>query len=158
MSADYHSGGCQCGAVRFRASKFGRSSICHCRMCQKAFGAFFGALVTAHDLDWTRGAPHYFASSNKARRGFCAECGTPLTFEYDGGPPEVAVGAFDNPAVVAPTLQVNPTDKLAFFDGLCILPVRANGAEPKAEAFKAAVVNHQHPDHDTAEWPPRRSR
>ncbi len=34
------SGGCQCGAVRFRGSRFGRSSICHCRMCQKAFGGF----------------------------------------------------------------------------------------------------------------------
>ena len=86
------SGGCQCGAVRFRASKFGRASICHCRMCQKAFGGFFGALVTAHDLEWTRGEPKRFASSNKVQRGFCAACGTPLTYEY-GGPVEVAVGA-----------------------------------------------------------------
>jgi hypothetical protein len=35
------SGGCQCGAVRFRVDgELGRASICHCRMCQKAFGAF----------------------------------------------------------------------------------------------------------------------
>ena len=88
MSATFHSGGCQCGAIRFRASRFGRSSICHCRMCQKAFGGPFGALVTAHDLAWTRGSPRTFASSNKARRGFCADCGTPLTFET-GGPIEV---------------------------------------------------------------------
>ena len=54
------SGGCQCGAVRFRAGKFGRSSICHCRMCQKAFGRFFGALVTAHQFEWTRGEPALF--------------------------------------------------------------------------------------------------
>ena len=50
-------GGCQCGAVRFRATGFGRASICHCRMCQKAFGGYFGPLVTVHGLDWTRGAP-----------------------------------------------------------------------------------------------------
>ncbi len=31
-------GGCQCGAVRFRAAHLGRASLCHCRMCQKAFG------------------------------------------------------------------------------------------------------------------------
>jgi hypothetical protein len=146
------SGGCQCGAVRFRASKFGRASICHCRMCQKAFGGFFGALVTAHDLEWTRGRPAHFASSNKAQRGFCAACGTPLTYEY-GGPVEVAIGAFDNPALVPPTIQVNLNDKLPFFDGLCSLPVRAAGAEPKQEEFKAAVVSRQHPDHDTAVWP-----
>ncbi len=154
MTATYHSGGCQCGAVRFRASKFGRSSICHCRMCQKAFGGFFGALVTARDLEWTRGAPRHFASSNKARRGFCGDCGTPLTYEIDGIV-ELAVGAFDDPSVVAPTIQVNPADKLSFFDGICALPTRPDGAEPKAEAFKASVVNYQHPDRDTAEWPPK---
>jgi len=145
-------GGCQCGAVRFRASRFGRSSICHCRMCQKAFGGFFGALVTAHDFKWTRGAPRHFASSNKVKRGFCGDCGTPLTYEH-GGPMEVAVGAFDNPEVVPPTLQVNPADKLSFFDGLCSLPTRPTGAEPDGEKFKASVVSYQHPDHDTAKWP-----
>ena len=40
-------GGCQCGAVRFRVTgELGRPTICHCRMCQKAFGAFFGPLVS----------------------------------------------------------------------------------------------------------------
>jgi hypothetical protein len=151
------SGGCQCGAVRFRASKFGRASICHCRMCQKAFGGFFGALVTAHDLEWTRGEPKRFSSSNKVQRGFCVACGTPLTYEY-GGPVEVAVGAFDNPAVVPPTIQVNPADKQPFFDGLCSLPTRAPGAEPAQEKFNASVVSYQHPDHDTAVWPPQELR
>jgi hypothetical protein len=154
MNATFHSGGCQCGAIRFRASRFGRSSICHCRMCQKAFGGFFGALVTAHDLQWTRGSPRRFASSNRAQRGFCADCGTPLTFE-PGGPVEIAVGAFDEPTVVPPTIQVNPADKLSLFDELCELPTRKDGAEPDAEAFKASVVSFQHPDHDTDQWPSR---
>lgn len=151
-------GGCQCGALRFRASRFGRASICHCRMCQKAFGGFFGALVTAREFEWTRGTPSYFASSNEARRGFCAACGTPLTYEPESAPVEAAVGAFDDPEIVPPTIQVNPADKLAFFDGICALPVRAEGAEPKEESFKASVVSYQHPDHDTAEWPPKRPR
>jgi hypothetical protein len=123
-------------------------------MCQKAFGGFFGALVTTHDLEWTRGSPRRFASSSKAQRGFCADCGTPLTFE-PGGPVEIAVGAFDEPRVVPPTIQVNPADKVSFFDGLCELPTRKDGVEGDAEAFKASVVSFQHPDHDTDQWPPR---
>ncbi len=154
----FHSGGCQCGAVRFRASTFGRSSICHCRMCQKAFGSFVGALVTANDLEWTRGEPKRFRSSNKVQRGFCADCGTPLTFEPDSHPAEVSVVAFDDPDVVPPTIQLNPNDKLAFFDGICSLPMRAEGAEPKQEAFKQSIVSYQHPDHDTAVWPPKGAR
>ncbi len=51
------SGGCQCGAVRFRASHLGRPSICHCRMCQKHFGSFFGAFVTATGRIWNGRAP-----------------------------------------------------------------------------------------------------
>jgi hypothetical protein len=151
----FHSGGCQCGAVRFRASKFGRASICHCRMCQKAFGSFFGALVTAYDLEWTRGAPKHFQSSNKVKRGFCAECGTPLTFEPPSSGVELAVGAFDDPTVVPPTIQLNPNDKLSFYDGICTLPMRPPGSEPHIESFKDSLVNYQHPDHDTAVWPPK---
>ena len=34
---DYYTGGCQCGAVRFRvAGPLRHASICNCRMCQKA--------------------------------------------------------------------------------------------------------------------------
>ena len=152
-----HSGGCQCGAVRFRGSKFGRSSICHCRMCQKAFGAPFALLVSVHDLEWTRGEPKRFRSSNKVSRGFCADCGTPLTYEY-GGPVEIAVCAFDDPTVAPPTLQLNPESKQPFYDGMCALPMRPPGAEPELAAFQAAVVSYQHPDHDTAEWQPAGGR
>ena len=148
-------GGCQCGAVRFRVGRFGNASICHCRMCQKQFGSFFGPLVTAHDLVWTRGAPKQFASSDKARRGFCAACGTPLTYEALGYPPTIAIGALDNPAAAAPVVQVNPTDKLAFFDGLCSLPTEPVGGDPVSEAFNVSLTSFQHPDHDTSEWPPK---
>jgi hypothetical protein len=35
------------------------------------------------------------------------------------------------------------------------LPTRPYGAAPEIDAFNDAVVSHQHPDHDTAIWPPR---
>jgi hypothetical protein len=146
-------GGCQCGAVRFRAEALGRASICHCRMCQKAFGAFFGPLVTGRGVTWTRGEPARFASSNVVRRGFCANCGTPLTYEYEGGI-ELAIGALDDPELAPPAIQVNPADKLSFFEALHALPWRAPGESAAVDAFMASVENRQHPDHDTETWPP----
>ncbi len=143
-------GGCQCGAVRFRARLLGRGSICHCRMCQKAFGGFFGPLVTAHDATWTRGQPKWFQSSNRARRAFCGDCGTPLAYETVYGL-ELAIGAFDDPEQAAPVIQVNPADKLSFFDHLTELPMRADTDDWRD--FMAGIHSNQHPDQDTVNWP-----
>ena len=145
-------GGCQCGAVRYRADSLGGSAICHCRMCQKAFGSLFGALVTAPGLVWTRGEPSWFRSSNLARRGFCAQCGTPLCYAEDDSNLEIAVGSLDDPTRAPPTRQINIGSKVAFFDHLHELPPHPH---PEREtAFNAKVRSRQHPDHDTPVWPP----
>lgn len=146
-------GGCQCGAVRFQVRLLGRGSICHCRMCQKAFGGFFGPLITAHDAVWTRGQPRWFQSSNAARRAFCGNCGTPLAYETRFGL-ELAIGAFDDPTVAAPAIQVNMTDKLPFFDSLTSLPIHSNQGDEWRD-FLAGIHSNQHPDHDTDDWPPK---
>jgi hypothetical protein len=145
------SGGCQCGAVRFSAGKLGRPSICHCRMCQKAFGGFFGPLVTvdqAH-LAWTRGAPHWFRSSNKVHRGFCQRCGTPLAYRHSGGL-ELAIGAFDHPEKLEPQVQVNHSKRLPWIEKLFEKPVIEG--EPY-QSFFDSIESWQHPDHDTDRWP-----
>jgi hypothetical protein len=145
-------GGCQCGAVRFRMEgEPGRASICHCRMCQKAFGAFYGpyAGVGAASLVWTRGAPKRFQSSNRVWRGFCGDCGTQLTFEPNGTISDIAIGAFDDPTAVAPAVQVRHEDRLAFVDGVAALPIAALPYDI------GGLVSYQHPDHDTQDWPPR---
>ncbi len=141
-------GGCQCGAIRYRIGRLGCASICHCRMCQKAFGGFFGPLVSAYDVEWTRGERSCFHSSNRNWRGFCAQCGTPLTYEFDGGI-EIAIGSLDAPERAAPSVQVNPADKCSFFDGLADLPEKPAGEKAEDEAWNDGVISHQHPDHDT---------
>lgn len=146
------SGGCQCGAVRFRADALGRASLCHCRMCQKAFAGVGGLLVSVVGLTWTRGAPRYFQSSNKVRRGFCGHCGTPLTYEYPGGV-EVAIVAFDRAAEIAPVIQHARAARLPWFDTLAALPVRTAEEEARVAPFFAGIVSRQHPDHDTDAWP-----
>ena len=154
MIGDPISGGCQCGAVRFRMGRLANASICHCRMCQKAFGGFYAPLVTAYDLEWTRGAPTYFQSSNKVRRGFCAACGTPLSYDY-GAEPEIAIGALDRPQLAAPTVQVNPADMLPFVSTLASLPFRHIEADGVEAHFMASLHSYQHPDEDTKIWPPQ---
>ena len=101
------SGGCQCGAVRFAVTgPLKDASICHCRMCQKAFGSFYAPLVGTRgsDFKWTRGEPKRWRSSNHVLRGFCENCGTPLTYEAMDGL-AVAIGAFDDPSRLPPVVE-----------------------------------------------------
>ncbi|GMG84077.1 GFA family protein [Paralimibaculum aggregatum] len=99
-------GGCQCGAVRFRVTGgLGRASICHCRMCQRATGGAFAPLVGARGVEW-QGTPARFASSDVAERGFCAACGTPLFYAPLGSEVvELMIGALDDPGAVTPELH-----------------------------------------------------
>src|SRR5687767_7725720 len=84
-----HQGGCQCGGLRYEVTgKLAKPSICHCRMCQKAFGSFAAPFISAPvgNFRWTRGSPSEFRSSAVAARGFCRECGTPMFMIEDGEP------------------------------------------------------------------------
>jgi hypothetical protein len=98
-------GGCACGAVRYRASIPAEGYWCHCRMCQRATGAVAVAFVNTKKarVTWTRGAPAEWASSPIALRGRCAACGTPLTFHYpDSDNIDLTVASLDTPEVVHP--------------------------------------------------------
>jgi len=153
-----YSGGCQCGAVRFRIEgALGDPSVCHCRMCQKASGNFYAALVSVRGarLDWTRGEPKRFRSSNHGWRGFCGDCGTPLTYEAPDGI-ALAIGAFDQPAEIAPKVQWGTEAKLPYVDGIPALPGHQTMDDQDATGFLASLVSYQHPDHDTDQWPPER--
>jgi hypothetical protein len=102
-------GGCQCGSVRYEArAASGDAYYCHCRMCQKAFGHLSGIFceVDRRSVEWDSGEPAYFQSSKVARRGFCRECGTPLTFEYLGQDDlHLAVGSLDEPGRFTPVIH-----------------------------------------------------
>lgn len=155
MTDTIHTGGCQCGAVRFRVrGALKDASICHCRMCQKAFGSYFAPLVSVRgtDFEWTRGAPKKFRSSNFVLRGFCGDCGTPLTYEAPDGM-AIAAGAFDDPAAVPPAVQYGVEAKLGFFDHLHELPGLSTLDDLDNAPFLEEVVSFQHPDHDTETWP-----
>ena len=160
MTTPFYTGGCQCGAVRFRVEgALGDASVCHCRMCQKASGNFYLPLVSVRGakLAWTRGEPKRFHSSNHGYRGFCAECGTPLTYEAPDGV-ALTIAAFDDPAQIVPRIQWGVEAKLPYVDTIAALPGEETMADADAAAFLADLVSYQHPDHDTDTWPPEDQR
>ena len=151
-------GGCQCGAVRYAISgTLGRASICHCRMCQKAFGAFYAPLVTARlsAFEVTRGEIAIFRSSEPVERGFCRSCGTPLTFRVLAKQDiDVAIGSLDDPSVAKPEIQWGIEGKLPWVDELHQVPGEETGGSGPRERYDLiARTNRQHPDHDTETWP-----
>ena len=151
-------GGCQCGAVRYALHEPPtHPHICHCRMCQKAFGSFFAPLtgVSMDKFELTRGHLSTFMSSDQTERGFCNLCGTPLTFHYVSSPRiAVSIGSLDEPDKVVPTNQFGIESRLSYFATLPGLPgEKTTEDEEPALAAKIAASNHQHPDHDTAAWP-----
>ncbi|MEZ0242590.1 MAG: GFA family protein [Sphingomonas sp.] len=98
-------GGCQCGRVRYRVAIHNDDAyLCHCRMCQRATGGVYIAFknVKKADVSWER-EPDQYASSPIASRGFCAACGTPLTFAFpDSVNIDLTVGSFDAPERFVP--------------------------------------------------------
>lgn len=129
-------------------------------MCQKAFGDFFSAIVGVPltDLEWTRGAPSSFRSSELVERGFCANCGTPLFFKHDENKHiSISIAAFDKPETIPLAFQLGMEGRLPQVEQLAGLmdygATEDGDDEDKAWAAAIKVTNRQHPDHDTDNWP-----
>jgi len=117
-SSDRLTGGCQCGALRYEwLERPTHSSVCYCRMCQKASGQPFMGLTGGEreKLRWTRGTLSIFKSSNAVERGFCRDCGTPLTYSFvSAGHISVAINSLDDPEAMPPTRQFDVESKVAW--------------------------------------------
>src|SRR2546429_4623035 len=79
-------GGCLCGGVRYQVSgAVSNPCFCHCASCRKAAGAPmvpWGTFARA-SLRLSRGALAEYRSSPGVTRGFCAVCGTSLTYHNE---------------------------------------------------------------------------
>ena len=160
MSTQTLTGGCQCGAVRYRIT--GPTFLphtCHCRMCQKASGNYFMALASVVKADFivTRGEISWFRSSEPSRRGFCSMCGTPLIYEAMARDnTNVTLGSLDNPLTIRPEHQFGAENRIPFLCEVLSIPAEISMDDPEDDGVNLAEVastNHQHPDHDTGVWP-----
>lgn len=139
-------GGCQCGKVRYELSAPPKSTFCHCRMCQRATGGVFAALcmVGKDQLFWSRGQPKFYASSNVATRGFCADCGTPLTFAYNDKPRiEVTTGSLDDPHAVGLVEHFGVESRMPWLKLCDGLPERSTGDNTDNPVNQPGFASHQ---------------
>ena len=120
-------GGCLCGDVRYKISEPEMDTMfCHCRMCQKFSGSTIatGSTYPAEALCFIRGEPKYYKSSPFAERGFCANCGSSLTFRPILPPVTpgwagwivVLTGSLDNPEPNVPTWHLGVESKMPWLD------------------------------------------
>lgn len=110
MTDEKLQGGCQCGAIRYQITgEPAMAAICHCSMCRRANGAPAVAWAMYEDtqVQFTNELPKQHASSPEANRGFCAVCGTQISFtaSFLPGLIDITIGSFDNPETIKPTLH-----------------------------------------------------
>ena len=119
MSQEF-TGGCLCGAVRYRATEMSRAGLCHCRMCQKASGAPIVAwlVVPVASFTFTAGTPLAYRSSEKAFRRFCGACGSQLTFSLAKDPRDIDINlaTLDHPEKVEPQYHIYTSTRLPWLD------------------------------------------
>lgn len=98
-------GGCYCGAVRYRFAQHKDSGICYCANCRKAIGAQSVAWVgvTRGGVELIQGEPKRYAADNGSVWSFCGQCGSTLFWENEQRDAfAVTTGSLDDPASFPP--------------------------------------------------------
>ena len=91
-----YSGGCLCGAVKFRIKGGIRDIInCHCSQCRKAQGTAFATngIVNAQDFELLSGEDVLtgYESPQDQTKYFCSICGSPIMSKRKSVPDQVRV-------------------------------------------------------------------
>jgi hypothetical protein len=85
------------------------------------------------NMRFTKGNPATFRSSEHVLRGFCATCGSTLTYQHDSYPGEIdiATASLDDPEAAPPQDHTFAAERLSWMrvnDGLPAYPrTRAEG-------------------------------
>jgi hypothetical protein len=132
-----HSGGCLCGLVRFDTD--GEPlwvAHCHCASCRRHTGSSMATFVgfKREQVTFLSRDRSIYPSSPGVWRGFCARCGTPLSYESAtaAGELHLYVGCFDEPEHFEPTLHVFYGEHLRWLEVHDALPRydAGGGGEP----------------------------
>lgn len=116
-------GGCACGAIRYESTSAPVFALnCHCRDCQRSSGGASSSfvIVPSEAFKLLQGEPRFHASPSEmggmTRRGFCAECGSPILVKPDGVPhlTAIRVASLDDPSGFKPQVDVWTSDAHAW--------------------------------------------
>ena len=89
-------GGCLCGAVTYTVDGPLRPVVaCHCQQCRKSSGHHVAATSAVRGKISITGEVTWFQSSETARRGFCAVCGSNLFWDGGGENLSIFAGTLD---------------------------------------------------------------
>ncbi len=145
-------GGCMCGAVRYEA--IGKPlcvAHCHCHSCRHHTGAPVVTFVAfeADKVRFTKGERSIYNSSSGVGRGFCKQCGTPLTWEgayREHVIIEFHISTLDDPDAHVPAWHWYYEERIAWFDVADDLPryQRADNEEPYCHGPATEVSSATH--------------
>ena len=121
MSSTEIKGSCMCGQIRFSLTRSPKYiTMCHCGDCRKACGSHSVPWVTVlkEHFALESSNPTQFQSSPQVIRTFCAQCGTPLTYQHDNRPDEIdiTIGSLDQPNRFPPKKDLFCREKLDWVD------------------------------------------
>jgi hypothetical protein len=153
MSGRAVEGHCLCRAIVFEYDAEPNWTLyCHCESCRRGTSSPITTWISVprSAFRFKQGAPRYFSSSPGVRRGFCATCGSPLTYEGERIPDEVHLyaAALADPSKVKPQRHVFVDEQLPWFETVDELPRFAQtsrgGAKPVRHGPNPA---HARPPH-----------
>ena len=119
-NSQWVTGGCLCGAVRYRARRPLRPAIaCHCTQCRKTSGHYVSAtcawrenfvLTNDEGLEW-------YGSSEHAQRGFCRKCGSSVLWSaHERDTITIMCGTIDGDTGIETVAHICVADKGDYYE------------------------------------------
>lgn len=113
------SGGCLCGAVRYRVEgPLGEAHACHCGQCRRQSGHY----VVGVDVNWAdvriegEADLSWYESSPIAKRGFCTRCGSKLFWVSDEYGGSLYAGSLDDQTGITIANHIFVADKGDYYE------------------------------------------
>ncbi|NNC38276.1 MAG: GFA family protein [Acidimicrobiales bacterium] len=109
MSEEHYTGACLCGEVKYslraQSEEIRGITACHCEQCRRWSGHHWASIHgPKSEFEITKGeaSVKWYRSSDKARRGFCRNCGSALFWHGEGysdlvDQMDISAGSLDNP-------------------------------------------------------------